>query len=197
MVRDGTARPRLALAAAPGDPRGPGGRVRASGRRTSRRPRAARPTQWPWRTRWARRAAVARAPDEVVLGVDTVVALGGRLYGKPADAAQARETLRALSGATPHGGQRPRADRARAVAAHGDLRHGGDLPRARRGRRSTGTWRAASGASAPAATRSRARAARSSPRSPATGPTWSACRSARCSSCTRTLLGARNNRFSA
>jgi septum formation protein len=43
-------------------------------------------------------AAVARAPDEVVLGVDTVVALGERLYGKPAGAAQAAETLRALSG---------------------------------------------------------------------------------------------------
>jgi septum formation protein len=43
-------------------------------------------------------AAVARAPGEVVLGVDTVVALGARMYGKPADGAQARETLRALSG---------------------------------------------------------------------------------------------------
>jgi septum formation protein len=44
--------------------------------------------------------AAARAPDEVVLGVDTVVSLDGRLYGKPADAAAARETLRALSGRT-------------------------------------------------------------------------------------------------
>jgi septum formation protein len=35
----------------------------------------------------------------VVLGVDTVVALGGRIYGKPPDAAAARSTLRALSGA--------------------------------------------------------------------------------------------------
>jgi septum formation protein len=35
----------------------------------------------------------------VVLGVDTVVALGGRIYGKPPDAASARATLRALSGA--------------------------------------------------------------------------------------------------
>jgi septum formation protein len=33
-----------------------------------------------------------------VLGVDTVVALDGVVYGKPADAAQARTTLRALSG---------------------------------------------------------------------------------------------------
>jgi septum formation protein len=34
-----------------------------------------------------------------VLGVDTVVALDGSLYGKPADERHARETLRALSGA--------------------------------------------------------------------------------------------------
>ncbi len=45
-------------------------------------------------------AAVARAGDEVVLGVDTVVTLRGRLYGKPADEPQARETLAALSGVT-------------------------------------------------------------------------------------------------
>jgi septum formation protein len=44
--------------------------------------------------------AVARAPGEVVLGVDTVVALGGRLYGKPASRDGARGTLSALSGAT-------------------------------------------------------------------------------------------------
>lgn len=35
---------------------------------------------------------------EPVLGVDTIVALGDRLYGKPADAQAARETLTALSG---------------------------------------------------------------------------------------------------
>lgn len=34
----------------------------------------------------------------LVLGVDTVVALAGRIYGKPKDEAHARETLRALSG---------------------------------------------------------------------------------------------------
>jgi septum formation protein len=44
--------------------------------------------------------AVSRAAGEVVLGVDTVVSLGGRIHGKPGDAAAARETLRALSGAT-------------------------------------------------------------------------------------------------
>lgn len=47
-----------------------------------------------------RKAAVvaAQAPDALVLGVDTVVALHGSVYGKPADAAQARATLEALSG---------------------------------------------------------------------------------------------------
>jgi septum formation protein len=43
-------------------------------------------------------AVTAREPDSLVLGVDTVVALGGRMYGKPADEAEARSTLRALSG---------------------------------------------------------------------------------------------------
>jgi septum formation protein len=35
-----------------------------------------------------------------VLGVDTLVALGAGIYGKPADAAEARETLQQLSGRT-------------------------------------------------------------------------------------------------
>jgi len=45
-------------------------------------------------------AAVAAdaAPEAIVLGVDTVVAIGERLYGKPPDAVQAEGTLRALSG---------------------------------------------------------------------------------------------------
>jgi septum formation protein len=38
--------------------------------------------------------------EELVLAVDTVVALGPRLYGKPSDAAEARATLQALSGRT-------------------------------------------------------------------------------------------------
>lgn len=42
----------------------------------------------------------AESPSTPVLGVDTVVALDGSLYGKPADERHARETLRALSGAT-------------------------------------------------------------------------------------------------
>ncbi|MGI8920704.1 MAG: Maf family protein [Solirubrobacteraceae bacterium] len=36
----------------------------------------------------------------VVIGVDTVVALDGRIHGKPSSAADAAETLRALSGRT-------------------------------------------------------------------------------------------------
>lgn len=44
-------------------------------------------------------AAVAReAPTSLVLGVDTVVALGGRVYGKPAGEREARASMRALSG---------------------------------------------------------------------------------------------------
>jgi septum formation protein len=38
--------------------------------------------------------------ERVVLGVDTVVALGGRVYGKPVDRADAEATLRILAGRT-------------------------------------------------------------------------------------------------
>jgi septum formation protein len=49
-----------------------------------------------------RKARAARAAGEtgIVLGCDTLVALGGVIYGKPPDADAARATLRALSGAT-------------------------------------------------------------------------------------------------
>jgi septum formation protein len=43
-------------------------------------------------------AAVARAPDEVVLCADTTVALGRRILGKPADEAEAVAFLHLLSG---------------------------------------------------------------------------------------------------
>jgi septum formation protein len=46
------------------------------------------------------RAALAPGRRELALGVDTLVALEGRIYGKPPDEGAARETLRALSGAT-------------------------------------------------------------------------------------------------
>lgn len=47
----------------------------------------------------ARAAALAR-PDDTVLGVDTIVALDGTIYGKPGSEAAARETLTRLSGRT-------------------------------------------------------------------------------------------------
>jgi septum formation protein len=43
-------------------------------------------------------AVSADAPAAVVLGVDTLVCIGARIYGKPADEAHARATLRALAG---------------------------------------------------------------------------------------------------
>jgi septum formation protein len=49
----------------------------------------------------ARRKALSVAkqrPDGLVLGVDTVVSLDGRLHGKPGDRAEASATLRALAG---------------------------------------------------------------------------------------------------
>lgn len=49
--------------------------------------------------RKARAAHVAGA-QETVLGVDTLVALGLSIYGKPSGEGAARETLRALAGAT-------------------------------------------------------------------------------------------------
>jgi septum formation protein len=49
-----------------------------------------------------RKASAVLRPGagEAVLGCDTVVALGGEIYGKPADERAARETLQALSGTT-------------------------------------------------------------------------------------------------
>ena len=46
------------------------------------------------------RAARISGAQETVLGVDTLVALGSRIYGKPSDEDAARKTLRALAGAT-------------------------------------------------------------------------------------------------
>jgi septum formation protein len=49
-----------------------------------------------------RKARAVVAPDSkaAVLGVDTLVALEGAIYGKPVDEAAARATLRLLSGVT-------------------------------------------------------------------------------------------------
>lgn len=43
-------------------------------------------------------AVAAENPDALVLGADTTVALGARVFNKPADLAEAREMLRALGG---------------------------------------------------------------------------------------------------
>jgi septum formation protein len=43
-------------------------------------------------------AVAADTPDALVLGVDTIVTLGARIYGKPRDETTARTTLQALSG---------------------------------------------------------------------------------------------------
>jgi septum formation protein len=48
--------------------------------------------------RKAAAVAAGAVPGAVVLGVDTVVALGVNVYGKPADEAQARATLELLGG---------------------------------------------------------------------------------------------------
>jgi septum formation protein len=49
-----------------------------------------------------RKARAAQRPNiaEAVLGVDTLVTLGGEIYGKPANEREARATIAALSGAT-------------------------------------------------------------------------------------------------
>ena len=49
-----------------------------------------------------RKARAARTNEraETILGVDTLVALGSRIYGKPADETEARATIAALVGAT-------------------------------------------------------------------------------------------------
>lgn len=49
--------------------------------------------------RKAAAVAAGAEPRATVLGVDTVVALGARLYGKPRGRADARSTLSALAGA--------------------------------------------------------------------------------------------------
>jgi septum formation protein len=47
-----------------------------------------------------RKAQAVSSPGELVLGVDTVVSLGDRPYGKPSSPDEARSTLQALSGHT-------------------------------------------------------------------------------------------------
>jgi len=60
---------------------------------------SARPSSLAIRLAHAKAAAVARArPGSIVIGADTIVVLGKRLFGKPADDEDARAMLRALSG---------------------------------------------------------------------------------------------------
>ena len=110
---------------------------------------------------------VAESATAVVLACDTVVALDGRVYGKPADAREAAAFLKDLQGRThdvlgaltiaaPDGMIRERTDRTLVTFAALDEA------------RSPPTWRSVSGRAAPGATRSRAPAARSSTRSTAT-----------------------------
>lgn len=48
--------------------------------------------------RKAAHVAAGSPPGSLVLGIDTIVALGSRVYGKPADQSAARATLVALAG---------------------------------------------------------------------------------------------------
>ena len=113
--------------------------------------------------RKAQRRVPARSAASWCWAATRVVALDGVIYGKPGDEAAARETLRALSGATHEvvsGVALVRTGRWAAAAGDRQRAYRGHLPRARRDADWTGTWPRASGAGGPAATRSRARGRR-------------------------------------
>ncbi len=70
----------------------------------------------------------AAQPGEILLAADTTVVLAGAILGKPTDAADARVTLRALSGRTHHvhtGVAVRRSVRDHQLGDH----HRGDVPR--------------------------------------------------------------------
>ena len=46
--------------------------------------------------------ATAHSMDDIIIAADTIVALNGRILGKPSDAADAKRMLRMLSGKTHH-----------------------------------------------------------------------------------------------
>ena len=117
--------------------------------------------------------AVARHEGEVVVAVDTVVSLDGRLWGKPADEMEARATLAALSGRTHTVVSAVAVCDGDGGAAQRQLRDRRHVARALDGARSSGTCVGVSGASGPGAMRSRGLGARSCARSRGTGPTWS------------------------
>ena len=60
------------------------------------------PRSYALRLAEAKARAVPRAPDEIVLAGDTVVAAGRRILGKPVDAADHRRMLELLSGRRHH-----------------------------------------------------------------------------------------------
>jgi nucleoside triphosphate pyrophosphatase len=47
-----------------------------------------------------RKARAVARPGEIVIGCDTIVVLDGRIYGKPGDELEARDTIRDLGGRT-------------------------------------------------------------------------------------------------
>ena len=51
-----------------------------------------------WNARSKANAIARSRPDEIVLGVDTLVAFGGRIFGKPRDMDEALAMLRELNG---------------------------------------------------------------------------------------------------
>ena len=124
------------------------------------------------------RAKAASVEGRCVLGVDTLVAVEGRVLGKPAGEEQAREYLTLLSGRTHtvHSGLCLRLDGVEHVRhAATDVTFAALEP-------SDVDWylgNRASGATVPGATRCRAGARRWCDRSPATTRTWWACRSPR------------------
>lgn len=61
-----------------------------------------RPHDYVRRIAAGKAAAVARAPGEVVLAADTIIAVGRRILGKPGDAAEQRAMLALLSGRRHH-----------------------------------------------------------------------------------------------
>ena len=86
----------------------PASRLKFAHRKSMRRPFRARP-----RKRWLRgwpKQKPARLPRNwpqaerecIIIGADTAVELDGEIFGKPRDAAHAREMLAALSGRTHH-----------------------------------------------------------------------------------------------
>ena len=66
------------------------------------------PTDWPFSpaeyaqaiSYYKARGVADRYPDRLILAADTVVALDGRMYGKPADVEDARRILLTLTGTT-------------------------------------------------------------------------------------------------